>query len=294
MTIVESALERARELGEGIPPRTGAPAVLSPVSRFVPPPPVIGSGQPQTRIRPHALQVDAKNCRENRLLLSGDEGDEGAIAAYRMLRTRLLHRIRAQKWTTIGVTSTGPGDGKTLTALNLSFSLAREKNSEVVLLDLDMRNPSICTTLGVTPPREMSDFFERQPTPQDMFFSIGMDNLMIAGQVTPAENSSELLASNCFEELISHIKQSAINPVILIDLPPVLVTDDALVLAPRLDALLLVVSEGQTDRGELDKAIELLSEFQLAGVVLNRASDRGAHDSYGYAANYGYGPRKKR
>ena len=296
MTIVESALERARELSEGVPPRTGppfAPTVLSPVARVAPPPPVIGSVHPINRIRPQPLQVDTAACRENRLLLSGEESDAGAVAAYRMLRTRLLHRIRAQKWTTIGVTSTGPGDGKTLTALNLAFSLAREKNSEVVLLDLDMRNPSISRTLGVLPPREISDFFERQPVTNDLFYSIGVDNLMIAGQVTPTDQASELLSSNRFEELIAHIKQSTVNPIVLIDLPPVLVTDDALVLAPRLDALLLVVAEGQTDRGQLDKATELLSEFQLAGIVLNRASVQRGQDAYGYDANYGYGSRKK-
>lgn len=294
MTIVESALERARELGEGVPPRTGAPSHLSAVSRSAPPPPVIGCIQPQNPIRPHALEVDVDACRENRLLLAGNESDGSAIAAYRMLRTRLLHRIRTQRWTTIGVTSTAPGDGKTLTALNLSFSLAREKNSEVVLLDLDMRIPSVCKTLGLVPPRELSDFFENQPTTQDLFVSIGVQNLMIAGQVTPVEQSSELLASNRFEELVSHIKQSTVNPIILIDLPPVLVTDDALVLAPRLDALLLVVSEGHTNRAELEKATELLSEFQLAGVVFNRSTDAGGRDPYGYDGNYGYDSKKKR
>lgn len=292
MTIVESALERARELGNGVPPRTAAPAMLSPVPRAVPTPVPEVPAQPfvpQSRLRAQALQLDMGACRENRLLLSPAEHDEGAVAAYRMLRTRMLHRIRAKKWTTIGITSTAPGDGKTLTALNLSFSLAREKNSEVVLLDLDMRNPSICKTLDVTPPRELRDFFEQPSGTDDLFFSIGVENLVVAGQHTPTEQASELLASSRFEDLIGHVKDSTVNPIVLIDLPPVLSTDDVLVLAPRLDALLLVVAEGRTDRGALERATELLSEFQLAGVVLNQSRDRGGY-AYGYDA---YGPQTR-
>jgi non-specific protein-tyrosine kinase len=245
---------------------------------------------PQQRLRTQAVQLDVGVCRENRLLLAPTERDEGVVAAYRMLRTRLLHKIRSQKWTTIGITSTAPGEGKTLTALNLSFSLAREKNSEVVLLDLDMRNPSICKTLDLAPPRELREFFEQSATPNDFFFTIGQDNLVIAGQNTPTGQASELLASSRFEELLAHVKDSTVNPIVLIDLPPVLSTDDVLVLAPRLDALLLVVAEGKTDRGALDKATEMLSEFQLAGVVLNHSRDRSGY-AYGYEA--AYGPRAR-
>lgn len=292
MTIVESALERARELGNGVPPRTAAPSMLSPVPRAMPTPaPTMPAATtqthiPQMRLRSQAMKLDVGACRENRLLLAPTEHDEGAVAAYRMLRTRMLHRIRAQKWTTIGVTSTAPGDGKTLTALNLSFSLAREKNSEVVLLDLDLRNPSICRTLDLVPSRELRDFFEQPSTADNLFFSIGVENLSIAGQNSSTQQASELLASSRFEDLIAHVKESTVNPIVLIDLPPVLSTDDVLVLAPRLDALLLVVAEGKTDRGALDKATELLSEFQLAGVVLNQSRDRSGY-AYGYDAGYG-------
>jgi len=69
---------------------------------------------------------------------TGEDGDGTAIAAYRMLRTRLLHRARARHWTSIAVTSAGPSDGKTLTVLNLALSMAREKSREIVVLDMDL------------------------------------------------------------------------------------------------------------------------------------------------------------
>jgi protein-tyrosine kinase len=230
---------------------------------------------------PVTLAVD--HCRDRRLLVEGDEENDGAaVAAYRMLRTRLLHRARAKNWTTIAVTSAGPNDGKTLTALNLAFSMAREKSREIVLLDMDMRNPSICRTLGIEPARELREYLERSGGTDNMFFSVGKENLYIAGSMTPTDNASELLSSPRFDDLIGDLKQGTVNPIVLIDLPPVLVTDDALVVAPKIDAFLVVASEGQTNRADLQKALDLLSEFPVAGVVLNRAVETSPGYDYAY------------
>jgi capsular exopolysaccharide synthesis family protein len=242
-----------------------------------------------TQIVAHGVAFDPARARENRVLLSASvQSDRGVIAAYGMLRTRILHRARASGWQTVGLTSAAPQDGKSLTAVNLALSLARERNSVVVLLDLDMRNPSVCRTLGITPPNELRDFFEyRVETPDDLFMSIGIENLLIAGNITPAENSAELLASSRLEELFAFIRKSTTSPVILIDLPPVLTPEDTLVVAPRLDSLVLVASEGRTPRADLQKAGELLADFQVIGMVLNRSSD--TVQAYGYGYGYGYG-----
>jgi Mrp family chromosome partitioning ATPase len=190
------------------------------------------------------MTLDAEACRERRILLPGDEGKDGAaIAAYRMLRTRLLHRARAKQWTTIAITSAGANDGKTLTAVNLALSMAREKTREIVLLDLDMRNPSVCRMLGITPPREIHHYLETGEGLTEMFVSAGSDNLMIGGGLTPVANASELLCSSRFDDMLRRVRQGAVQPIILIDLPPVLLTDDALVVAPRIDALLVVTCE---------------------------------------------------
>jgi len=172
--------------------------------------------------------------------------------------------------------------------VNLALSLARENNNVVVLLDLDMRNPSVCRTLGITPQQELRDFFEQRiETPEDLFMSIGLDNLLIAGNLTATQNSAELLASSRLEELLQFIRSSTTSPLVLMDLPPVLSPDDALVVAPRIDALVLVASEGITPRADLERASELLADFPVAGVVLNRSTD--ASQKYGYGYGYGYG-----
>jgi protein-tyrosine kinase len=288
MTIIEAALEKTKAL------RGTRPAPHPHVQPGTPAPPYtqrpLDPGVlPTTQIHARRVPFDPHHARENRLLLSASvPEDRGMVAAYGMLRTRILHQVRSKGWHTIGVTSAAPKDGKSLTSVNLALSLAREKNSVVVLLDLDMRNPSVCRTLGITPQSELRDFFEQRiDTPEDLFMSIGIDNLLVAGSVTATQNSAELLASARLEELFTFIVGATTNPLILIDLPPVLSPDDALVVAPRIDALVLVASEGITPRADLQKASELLAGFPVAGLVLNRSSD--SSQKYGYGYGYGDG-----
>jgi len=242
--------------------------------------------EPAERILAPARALDRKSCQVNRVLVDENAAENAAAAAaYRMLRTRTLRRARTNGWGTLGVTSAMPDDGKSVTALNLGLSLAREGNSDVVLLDLDLRDPSMCKYLGVGPPGNLTDFFERHAALPDMFFSIGVPNLILAAATTATDRASELLASSEFDELLEYIQRRTRNPLILIDLPPVLVTDDVLVVAPKIDAVVVVAAEERTNRADLDRALGLLSEFPIAGIVLNRAAEAG--QSYGYG--YGYG-----
>ena len=230
------------------------------------------------------LAVDTEGCVNRRILISehGYRWNAGADASYRMLRTRILQRVRSNRWTTIGLTSPSQGDGKSLTALNLALSIAREGNSNVFLLDLDMRNPTLCNNLGVVPPVDMNEYLSGDGRPEDLLFSIGVDNLLLAGSVTSTNRASELLATRGVEKLFSYIRSIAPQPLVLVDLPPVLATDDALVVAPMIDACLLVLSEGRSRRDSAAEAIALLSEFTLAGIVLNRsrAEIKDYHYSY--------------
>jgi len=295
MSIVEHALEKSRAAEQLKPARRIGDVESERVKNRVQ---QAASIDPAARIQALAVTVNRESCRQRRLLMrgTGEDGDGSAIAAYRMLRTRLLHRARARHWTSIAVTSAGPSDGKTLTVLNLALGMAREKSREIVVLDMDMRNPTVCRSLGVNPPHELRTYLETGEYAQQMFFSVESANLLIAGSIRPTEHASELLASPRFEELLHVVQHGTVNPIILIDLPPMLLTDDALVVAPKVDATLLVAAEGHTGRAELQKALSLLADFSVAGVVLNRAIETApAYDySYAYQSEEGNGESDKR
>ena len=235
------------------------------------------------------LDVDARIAEESRLLVpqTGIGTDGRAYAAYRMLRTRLLLAMRQNHWSKIAITSPGAGEGKSITSVNLAMSLARDKSSSVFLLDLDLRNPSVCGYLGVRPACDLVSYFSGAGDPASVFFSIGVENLAIAGSTRSTDQASEMLASPRLQELLEYPARIASAPIVLIDLPPILVTDEALLLAPKVDATLLVVSEGVTRRDSLARARHLLADFMVAGVVLNHTSESfGADSDYEYRHRY--------
>jgi Mrp family chromosome partitioning ATPase len=281
MTILE-ALEKAKQLRKQREASDGSQAVSpgrAPSARI----------SHEERVKPDIklpefarIDYDARICEENRILVPDDQGPAkpGAADAYNMLRTRLLQRARANGWSAIAVTSPGPDEGKSVTALNLALSMAREKNSSVFLLDLDLRNPSICRHLGILPRVDIVQFLTGEVAPETIFFTIGVENLVLAGSVLRTEQSTDLLATGRLEQLFTYIRTIAPQPVIIVDLAPVLSTADVLEVAPNVDASLLVVAQGKTRRESLTRAVELLSEYKIAGIVLNRSQEHLA-DYYG-------------
>lgn len=228
------------------------------------------------------VTFDLDSCSRNRILVPDAQKNAHASgdAAYRVLRTRLLQRLKSNDWSSIGVTSPTSGDGKSLTAINLAMSIARQGNNNVFLLDLDMRKPKLCKYMGITPPVEISSYLTGSGTPEDALFTTDVPNLILAGTTSSTDDASELLAGRRLDGLLNYIRSIAYQPIIITDLPPLLSTDDALVMATRIDAFLLVLGVGHTRRDSAAQAIDLLSEFNLAGVLLNRSDDM-VQDYYG-------------
>lgn len=235
---------------------------------------------------PHLGHVafDLSVCEHFNVLVTDQQlAREGsAAAAYRQLRSRILQKAKAGNWSCLGISSPGPGEGKTVTALNLAISIAREKLRKVYLLDLDMRNPSMLERVGADPPRVLSQFFTESAPPESVLFETDVENLVVAGNRAQVPAASELLASPRLDEFLQYIKRRSPGALIVIDLPPVLSTDEALVVAPRVDAMFLLVSEGLTRRDSLARAIKLLSDFEVAGIIMNRSSEDAGSDYYGY------------
>jgi capsular exopolysaccharide synthesis family protein len=218
------------------------------------------------------LPIDQSHVQDNRIVGFGGVSPN-ALSAYRMIRTRLLQSMRTNHWRSIAVSSAGMGEGKSLTSINLALSLSREGNQNVFLIDLDMRRPTIAKYLGVSPPRGVQDFFDGHVDAASICFRIGAPGLVVAVATESRDNSSELLSSERLPQLIDYVFTVDPKAVLLLDMPPLLVADDALAVAPRVDAILLVATEGKTKRTDLAGAIELVQQFGLAGVILNRSGE---------------------
>ena len=288
---IQDALERAKQLRktrEATPvPRTDRPqpALDDTASPAVLREPEPVAPEPAVHYAPlQRVDFHADTCEESNVLLTEAQLARSgrAAAAYRLMRGRVTHRIKTGNWSCVGITSSGPGEGKTITTINLAMSIAREKQRAVYLLDLDMRNPSVFARGGVQPPRELSQFFTEGLEAHEVLFETNVENLVVAGNRTTVATASELLASPRLDELLRYIRGRSRGALILIDLPPVLSTDEALVVAPRTDAMFLVVGEGIARRDALARTMDQLSDFNVAGIIMNRSSDDVGGDYYGY------------
>jgi len=227
------------------------------------------------RVEP-VLDVDSA---ESRVVLS-DNQDENVRSAYKMLRTRTLRRMRSNDWQTLGVTSASQGDGKSLTSLNLALSLARETTLSVILLELDLRRPTICKHLGVEPRIGLPEYLEGSAKLEEVLFRPeNTERLAILPNTEIYENSSEVLSSPKIAQMLDELRTDDPGRIIVCDLPPYLAADDVLAFSPLADAFLIVVSEGVTPRETLRKSIDILQELPVMGVVLNRSEEV----SHGYA-----------
>lgn len=201
------------------------------------------------------------------------ETDRIGLTAYKMLRTQILQRMNARGWNALAVTSPAPGDGKTLTSVNLSISLARELNQTVLLVDMDLRNPSIHRAFGFAPEKGIGDYLLGHAQMSDVLVNPGIERLVVMPGRAPVGNSSEVLGSPAMGTLVQELKSRYPSRMVIFDLPPVLSADDALAFAPYVDAFLLVLRDGKNTRKELERTMELMSNATIIGTVLNSSSE---------------------
>jgi protein-tyrosine kinase len=219
------------------------------------------------------VSLDWDALKDRRIITPGDN-TQAAGHAYRMLRTQVLQRARANGLNTIGIVSAVNGEGKTLTAINLALSLAAEPNQTVLLIDLDLRRPSIARTLGLPAERGLESWFGGDEPVKNACYGIeSVERLFVLPTLAPVPRSSETLANISTRRLFTELKGRDPGRLLIVDLPPVLLSDDALMVAPLLDAVVLVVNERRTRREDVVRVIELLGNTRIVGTVLNRSSE---------------------
>ncbi|HLX85528.1 MAG TPA: polysaccharide biosynthesis tyrosine autokinase [Terriglobales bacterium] len=201
--------------------------------------------------------------------------------SYRALRTSLLLSNLGAPPKIIMVTSARPQEGKTTTSINTAIVLA-QKGVRVLLVDADLRRPSVHKTLGMGPRSGLSNVLTGSATMQQTITTSPiLPNLFILPAGTPPPNPAELLASSNMRDLLTELREQYDH--IVIDTPPTLSVTDAVVLSPRADATILVIRSGQTTKQALRRSREILMQVNahVAGVLLN-AVDLTSPDYYYY------------
>jgi len=230
------------------------------------PPPIVYS---RTRV----VECQEAVLRRNRIVSAFDRGS--FVEGYQLLRTQVLHRLRENRWNVLGVTSPRMQEGKTLTALNLAIMLAMETTQTVLLIDADLKRPSLHTLLGLDAGQGLTDYLLEEASLEDLLVHPGIGRLVLLPGGRPIYRSAEALTSPRMSALIRETKHRYQARIVVIDLPPLLTSADVLAFAPSLDAILLVAGEGMTTRHDVEESIALVrGAVPILGTVLNQSGNR--------------------
>ena len=173
--------------------------------------------------------------------------------AFDMLRTQILQSMDVRAWQFLGITSATAACGKSVVATNLALSIARQPERSVLLIDMDLQKPQVANYLGLNSDRGIVSVLAGKTSLQDALVSARIRNGQVL--VLPCEmrmaNSSAWIASRAMDALLQEIKRSFPNWTVVIDLPPILASDDVISILPRLDCVAFVVGAGTTTPEEI-------------------------------------------
>lgn len=224
----------------------------------------------------------------SRLVCLTQQGSLGA-EKIRLLALRLKNLREKRKLKKVLVTSTMPDEGKSLMAANLAVTLSRSKHLKTLLVECDLRRPTLANVLIGRAIPGLSEYLQGNLTLSQAVYETEPSGFCFLPAGFPPVNPLELLQSNKFQKMLDQM--SATFDWILIDSPPVLPLADTSALMRMTDGVLMVAREGVTEKKPLQKAIEAIDAAQLLGIVLNGSTNMD-HENYyqAYASGAKTGP----
>jgi len=220
----------------------------------------------------------------NNLMISTASDDKSEIVEeYNKLRSTIIALTKGESFSnTLMVTSTVSEEGKSMTALNLAISLAKEHDHTVLLVDTDLRRPSVHRFLGIEPEFGLVHCLRDNLPIEKALIKTGIGKLVVLPAGEAIRDPVELLSSNQMKEVIRELKERYAERYVIFDTPPAMPFADAGVLAANIDSTLFVVREGRAKRQDIINTIAELKNRNLLGVVYNDASTYNKKQSYYY------------
>ncbi len=221
------------------------------------------------------------------VLVSGLEPQSIEAEQFRLLKNNILFPEKGNPPKSIMVTSFSPSEGKSFVAANLAISIAQNIDEHVLLMDCDLRSPSIQPMFGLEDNPGLSEYLSDGKPLSSLLVKTFLDKLTIlpAGKI-PA-NPSELLSSDRMKKLILEIKSRYSDRYIIFDTPPPLLTSETNAISRQVDGIIIVIKQGKTRKKEVLDLIDVYGKEKILGVVCNFARKRPGY-GYGYG-KYGYG-----
>jgi capsular exopolysaccharide synthesis family protein len=201
--------------------------------------------------------------------------------AYRSLRTNLMFSKDHGQVRSLVLTSNEPGDGKSFTAANLAITLAQLKTS-TLLIDADLRRGVLHNTFGVAKEPGFSNYLTDVVPLQSILQETQIPNLTLISCGSLIPNPSELLGSHQMQRFLDEVRRKF--ELIVFDTPPLNAATDAVVVGTQVDAAVVVIRAGKTDRDLAKSKLDLFSSVpaKVLGAILNGTTADMAHPGYSY------------
>ena len=291
MSRLEEALRRAQTWTEKAEQPLPPPAVPVTRDEYRPPDeharPRVATALRQPDDEPRRVWTD----RGDEKLVTSARAEQSTVEQYRKLAATLHHAQADRDLKVVMVSSAVSGDGKTLTATNLALTLSESYRRRVLLIDADLRRPSVHKVFQLKNETGLTDSLaalteRRLPVVQ----ATSNLSLLLAG--CPDSDPMSGLTSGRMRRLIA---EAAANfDWVIIDTPPLVLLPDANLLAAMVDAAILVIGAGKTPYKLITRAIEAVGRSRILGVVLNRVDETYVAGGYGYAYGYNYFTQRPR
>jgi len=265
MERIQSALAKARAAREGKATPGGKPTVQA-------------AAQAQAWAEIAELPLDAGLLTRNRIIAHASVPE---AATFDVMRTNLLRQMRSNGWTRVAVTSPTAGCGKTTVLLNLAFSLARLADVKVLVIELDLRRPSIGRVLGGKGGLDFASVLSGARPPASQLRRWG-PNLAFGCTSSPLASPAELLSAPRTADIIDALEERLRPDIILFDTTPMLVSDDTIAFLDQVDCALMIAAAEETTASDIEHCGKELAKYtQVLGVVLNRCRFNDATQDYG-------------
>jgi protein-tyrosine kinase len=225
-----------------------------------------------------SIRLDNEQLAKNKCFSIFPDAPEAEY--YKVLRANIQQRTKEKNWNTIMVTSVQPDEGKTLTAINLAASFAKEFSHTVLLVDCDLRRQKIHQYLNYSSEKGIVDYLMNNCRLEELIVWPNIEKMTIISGGKTISSSTELLNSPRMKSLVQEIKHRYDDRYVIYDVPPILAGADAITFAHLVDCILMVVEEGRTSIKDVKKALDMIPTEKFLGYVLNRR--KGAVHGYYY------------
>jgi protein-tyrosine kinase len=227
----------------------------------------------------HEVALDAAYLQSQRIIAHGVTNP--LSRPYDMLRTQVIQAMEEKGSKVLAITSPTPGCGKTVTSINLALSIARHPEKSVLLIDLDLRKPKVASYLGFEEGAGLLQVLDGSVRLHDAIVETRIGNQRLLVLTTGSTHgSSDLMASREMAGLFHDLRREFVSSTVIVDLPPILSSDDVITVLPHIDCALLVAAVGGTKASDIEECGKHLRSTDILRVVVNKSTE--ATNSYYY------------